>query len=148
MQALWRAAPAEHGFDTVTEWGEGLEGRPAAVYGELCDSMSGPVVLHGDLHHDNVLWSEERGWLAIDPKGVVGEREYEYGALLRNPVPVLVEPRTLARRADQLAEALELDRTRIAAWAWAQAHLAAVWSVNMGEDPRYFLAMADRLSRI
>jgi streptomycin 6-kinase len=148
MRALWRPAPAEHAFATVSEWGAALSGRPADVFGELCASMGEEVVLHGDLHHDNVLWSDDRGWLAIDPKGVVGEREYEAGALLRNPVPVLIEPRTLARRADQLAEGLGLDGARIRAWAWAQAHLAAVWSVEMGEDPRYFLAMAERLSRI
>jgi streptomycin 6-kinase len=107
--------------------------------------MGEAVVLHGDLHHENILRSHEQGWVAIDPKGVVGEREYEIGALMRNPIPVLHEPRTLERRADQLAEALGLDRARIRAWSWAQAHLAAAWAVEDGEDPAHWLAVAERL---
>ena len=90
------------------------------------------------------------GWLAIDPKGVVGEREYDTGALLRNPYPELLDlphpARTLERRADQLAEALRLDRARIGAWAWVQAELAAAWAVEDGEDPAYWLACAELLA--
>jgi streptomycin 6-kinase len=143
MAAIWR--PAGGAFPRVREWGEPLGGRPGAVFAELCDSMGEQVVLHGDLHHENVLRSGDHGWVAIDPKGVIGEREYETGALMRNPAPVLQEPRTLERRADQLAEALALDGARIRAWSWTQAHLAAVWSVEMGEDPGYWLAVADLL---
>ena len=142
MGALWRPGA---GFPSVREWGEALDGRPAAVFAELCDSMGEEVVLHGDLHHENILRSAD-GWVAIDPKGMVGEREYETGALLRNPMPVLHETRTLERRADQLAEALGLDGVRIRAWSWAQAHLAAAWAVEDGEDPAYWLAVADRLA--
>ncbi len=38
----------------------------------------------GDLHHENILAAERAPWLAIDPKGVIGEPAYEMGALLRN----------------------------------------------------------------
>ena len=78
--------------------------------------MAPPVVLHGDLHHFNILAAERQPWLAIDPKGVVGEPVYETGALLRNPWPDLLslpDPgRILARRVDQLAEELGFDRAR------------------------------------
>lgn len=55
-----------------------------------------------DLQHYNVLFDDARGWLAIDPKGVVGEVEYEIGAILRNPIerpdlfaaPEIVSPDT------------------------------------------------------
>jgi streptomycin 6-kinase len=143
MAALWR--PAGGAFPHVREWGEALEGRPAAVFAELCDSMGEEVVLHGDLHHENILRSDERGWVVIDPKGMVGEREYEAGALMRNPVPVLHDSRTLERRADLLAEALGLDGARMRAWSWVQAHLAAAWSIQDGEDPAHWLAVAERL---
>jgi streptomycin 6-kinase len=145
MRRLWRAPPAEHRFPSAREWGRALRGRPAEVYGELCDTMGEPVVLHGDLHHENVLRSGD-GWVAIDPKGVVGEREYDTGALLRNPYPEPLTRQMLARRADQLAEELSLDRDRIWSWAWAQAHLAAAWSVEDGEDPAYWLACAELLA--
>ncbi len=149
MRALWRPPPTEHRFQHAREWGRALTGRAAGVYAELCDSMGELAVLHGDLHHENMLRSGH-GWLAIDPKGVVGEREYDTGALLRNPYPELLDrphpTRTLKRRADQLAEALQLDRARIAAWAWVQAALAAAWAVEDGDDPAYWLACAELLA--
>ena len=43
-----------------------------------------PVLMHGDFHHFNIL-SSERGWLMIDPKGVIGPAGYEVGPLLINP---------------------------------------------------------------
>jgi streptomycin 6-kinase len=54
--------------------------------------------------------------------------------------------RMLARRAAQLADELELDHARIRSWAWAQAHLAAAWTVEEGADPAYWLACADLLA--
>ena len=42
-------------------------------------------VLHGDLHHDNVLDFGVRGWLAIDPKRLVGERGFDFANIFTNP---------------------------------------------------------------
>jgi streptomycin 6-kinase len=55
------------------------------LYFALCRTQTNRVLLHGDLHHDNILFDARRGWLAIDPKGVVGEPQFELGAALRNP---------------------------------------------------------------
>ena len=86
-------------------------------------------MLHGDLHHFNILRSDAHGWLAIDAKGVVGEPAYETGALLRNPMPAVLDlpdpARVLRRRADALCEALDLDVARVYGWAYAQAVLSA-----------------------
>src|SRR5262249_46590382 len=97
---MWRARAPAHTV-TVADWGEGFqryrlsEDRqiPAALveiaavlYAELCSSQRERRLFHGDLHHDNVLSDAERGWIVIDPKGVVGEVEYELGASLRNPI--------------------------------------------------------------
>jgi streptomycin 6-kinase len=150
MPALWRPPDEGCAFAGVRDWGRSLapDSRAAGIYFELCDSMEPVVVLHGDLHHDNVLRSGE-GWVAIDPKGVVGERAYETGALLRNPFPGLLDapsPGRLARRrADQLCERLGLDTTRVRGWAYSQAVLAAAWAVEDGEDPSFWLAVADLL---
>jgi streptomycin 6-kinase len=54
----------------------------------LCSSQRYRRLLHGDLHHGNVLHDSERGWVAIDPKGVLGEPEYEIGVALRNPIEI------------------------------------------------------------
>lgn len=156
MRQLWRPPPPEHSFPTVGKWAAGLgrlrarfDGgtgplpvalveRAEALFAELLSSMAEPVVLHGDLHHFNILSAERQPWLAIDPKGVVGEPAYEVGALLRNPWPYLLDMpqpgRILARRVDQLAEELGFDRERLVGWGFAQAVLSACWSLEDGSD--------------
>jgi len=150
MRKVWRPAPPVHDFPSVSDWGRGFErlrrafgggvgpfpvglvDRAERLFGELAASMAEPVVLHGDLHHANILSSEREPWLAIDPKGVIGEPAYEVGAVLRNPMPVLLADPDLAarqrRRIDVLAAELGFDRERIAGWAFAQAVLAARWA--------------------
>jgi streptomycin 6-kinase len=150
MQQLWRPLPAVHSFPTVARWARGLERLRATfgggtgpfphrlveaaedLFGELLPSSQQPVLLHGDLHHYNILAAERRPWLAIDPKGLSGEPLYETGAWLRNPMPqVATWPdlrRLLAQRIAILAECLEADRGRIQVWAIAQAVLSSWWS--------------------
>jgi streptomycin 6-kinase len=150
MRRLWRPVPPEHAFPSVADWGRGfarlratcggtsgplpaaLVDRAERLFAELVDSMAEPVLLHGDLHHMNILAAQRQPWLAIDPKGVVGEPAYETGAFLRNPMPRLLtmprRDRVLARRVDRLAEELGFDRTRLRDWASAQAVLAGIWS--------------------
>jgi len=105
------------------------------LYSSLCASQREPRLLHGDLQHYNVLFDSERGWLAIDPKGVVGEVEYEIGAILRNPIerPELFASRaTIERRIKHFAEKLNLDYERVLAWGFAQAVLSAIWDIEDG----------------
>src|SRR5262245_10315386 len=61
--------------------------RAGAVMRELCVSATQRVVLHGDLHHDNILRAAHEPWLAIDPHGILGDPGYDVGALLFNPDP-------------------------------------------------------------
>lgn len=105
------------------------------VYRELCETETSPRLLHGDLQHYNILFDSSRGWVAIDPKGIVGEIEYELGASLRNPheMPdVLCNPEVIRRRVDQHANLLGLDPTRILRWAFSQAVLSAIWGFEDG----------------
>ena len=98
---------------------------------ELLASSPAPVLLHGDLHHRNILAARRSPWLAIDPKGIAGDPAFEAGALLRNPIPELLvmerPERVVARRIDQVADELGLDRSRVWAWGLVQAVLAACW---------------------
>jgi streptomycin 6-kinase len=156
MRQLWRPVPGEHPFPTTRRWALGfdrmrarfqggtgplpaaLTGRAEALFRDLLASAGEPVLLHGDLHHDNILSARRRPWLAIDPKGVVGEPAYETGALLRNPVGRLLgEPDPagiIARRVEILAAKLDMDRHRLLDWGLAQAVLAAWWCVEDGQD--------------
>ena len=100
--------------------------------------MTEQVLLHGDLHHENILAAERASWLAIDPKGVIGEPAYETGALLRNRLPNLLDApqavRVLTRRIDQLSEMLYFARARVRNWAMAQAVLSMWWTIEDGGD--------------
>jgi streptomycin 6-kinase len=115
--------------------------------------MAEPVLLHGDLHHFNILAAERQPWLALDPKGVVGEPAYEVGALLRNPYPEFLTwpnlDRVLARRVNQLAEELGFDRERLVGWGFAQAVLSGWWSYeDHGHGWESGIALAELFARL
>ena len=112
--------------DEAERWGYGELGR---TQGEL-------FVVHQDLQGSNVLRSE-RGWLAIDPKPLLGEREFDLASLIRDR-RYAFDPAVVRRRLDRLTEALGLDRERTRLWAIAHAR---AWG---GDDPA-MLACAEAL---
>jgi streptomycin 6-kinase len=171
MRRLWRTLPLAWRpgagttlpFPTAADWALGMERLRAefaggagpfppalveeaeSLFRDLLASESETVLLHGDLHHFNILAGRETraaaggdSWLAIDPKGLIGEPAYEAGALLRNPMPLLLslpEPqRVTARRLDVLTEELGLPRERLCGWGMAQAVLSAWWCWEDGAD--------------
>lgn len=86
------------------------------------------VVLHGDMHHDNVLDFGARGWLAIDPKRVTGERGFDYANLICNPdLPTATNPQRFERQVKVVAEASGLEQRRLLQWVLAFAGLSAAW---------------------
>ena len=155
--------PAPAGVPGVGHWGQAftayqargdtqipaaLVSTAAAMYTRLADTQRNERLLHGDLHHGNVVFDGARGWMAIDPKGVVGELEFELGAALRNPWdrPALFSDlHTVRRRARRFAEALRLDESRVLEWACVQAVMADIWSIEDGgrvgpDSPRLKMA--------
>lgn len=106
------------------------------IYSDLCLTQRNPALLHGDLHHYNVLSDNARGWCAIDPKGVVGELEYEIGAALRNPIDrpdLFAELDVVERRLEQFGLGLGIDIGRARGWCFAQAVLSAIASIEDGQ---------------
>jgi streptomycin 6-kinase len=113
----------------LDEWTSGIERAKAAGFApplidravslraELLASAPAEVLLHGDLHHENVLASGER-YVAIDPKGVAGDPAYEPSVFLYNPFDQ-VDVVKVKRRIDRFGEVF--DRERVAAWAYVQA---------------------------
>lgn len=151
MQGLWRPFNETKedavDFPTIADWLRALPALKQRFEGgagpldaelvtaaqqlsaELMADVSEPVLLHGDLHHDNIISASSEAWVAIDPKGVVGEPAYEVGALLRNPSPSIYR-QCFKRRVEILAEMLDIDRERVVRWAFVQAVLSAVWAVD------------------
>jgi streptomycin 6-kinase len=109
-----------------------LVSRALSLFDDLVASAPTSVLLHGDLHHDNVLSDDlaPSGWVAIDPHGWVGDAGYDVGAMLYNPDPsVRSAPllRLVPARIEQLADGLRLPPERVAAWGFVMAVLAEVW---------------------
>ncbi|WP_119459047.1 aminoglycoside phosphotransferase family protein [Rhodospirillaceae bacterium SYSU D60014] len=131
---LWPAA-AQHG---------GLLSKAAATARELLAEPQDVTVLHGDLHHENVLDAGPRGWLAIDPKRLVGERGFDFANIFCNPdLEVATATGRLARQAAVVAEAAGLERVRLLKWILAWAGLSAVWYLGDGVKPELDLAVAE-----
>jgi streptomycin 6-kinase len=118
----------------------GILARCAETAETLLRTQREIVVLHGDLHHDNVLDFGERGWLAIDPKHIAGDRGFDFANIFTNPDladptrPVATEPGRFARRLEIVAEAAKLDRLRLLSWILAWTGLSAAWFLG-DNDP-------------
>ncbi|KAA1184663.1 3'-kinase [Rhizobium tropici] len=109
--------------------------RSAATARMLLSEPQDVVPLHGDVHHGNILDFAERGWLAIDPKGLVGERGFDYANLFCNPDhAVATSHGRLARQVNVVSKAAGLDRFRLLQWIVAWAGLSAAWLIEDGLD--------------
>jgi streptomycin 6-kinase len=124
--------------------GDPLLARAWSTADRLLAEDREPRVLHGDIHHGNVLHDPARGWRAIDPKGLIGPRGYDYANLLRNPLSASARDiARLERLAGVVVELSGLPRADILGWVLAHAGLSAVWSLKNGDDPAHSLAVAE-----
>lgn len=115
---------------------ESIYVRSAPLAQRLLADQREVRVLHGDIHHRNIRQSS-RGWLAFDPKGLIGERTYDCANTLCNPpIPELVHNEArLLNNAAILADMLALDLSRVVAFTYAYACLnASQWSLRIGMD--------------
>jgi streptomycin 6-kinase len=156
MSLLWQPGPENQdsfiqlkdwfsGFKRLRQQFEGGTGRlpeklvatAEALSQELLAENKDEALLHGDFHHFNVLESR-RGWLAIDPKGVIGPHGYDVGPLLINPIDHFLNgsnPKSQTeKRIAILSEMLDMERERIRAWGICHAVLSAWWSIE-DNDP-------------
>ncbi len=169
MKPLHKPLPETHNFISITEWASAIPEYKAKygtngvlpahlvdkadeLFTKLIATQAKPMLLHGDLHHHNVLLSEERGWIAIDPKGVAGEPAYEVAAMIRNPYDKLKEVANLQpllmRRIQILSEELGFEAARIRDWCFAQCMLSAVWNAEGVKGPSHALRVAEILDDI
>ncbi|BCM89711.1 hypothetical protein IAD21_01558 [Abditibacteriota bacterium] len=120
---------------------------------ELLTHPQEEVVLHGDIHHQNILDFGERGWLAIDPKRLWGERGFDYANIFCNPDEAIATDRKVfRRRLDIVTEAARFERKRLLQWILAWSGLSAAWSLDDGDSGALALAVAamaaEELSRL
>ncbi|MGL4611594.1 MAG: aminoglycoside phosphotransferase family protein [Trueperaceae bacterium] len=151
LQKLWRSVPDANPLRTLESWTRVLPAyqgeeipkayvlrAQALLQDMLHDGDS--VLLHGDLHHDNVLSAGRENYLAIDPKGIVGNKTYDLTPALLNPdAPTLAKRSDLAqlleRRVGIFSEMLNIDKREIAAWGFIQVVLGSIWSIEDHGEP-------------
>jgi streptomycin 6-kinase len=139
--------PLETWFEPLLQASAGGEdfALAATLAKRLLAAREPEVSLHGDLHHHNVLDFGGGDWRAIDPKGLRGERTFDFVHLLRNPDPVTVgTPGRLEARVAQIASEGGIGPVRLLAWALAFSALSAIWSTQDGDCPTADLALLQR----
>lgn len=121
-------------FSSADGYG-GIFRKSAHVAELLLGGQDKLTVLHGDLHHNNVLYSGQKGWLAIDPKGLIGDRTFDYVNILLNPDRgiALAEGR-LMKQIDIISQCTGIEPYHVLKWTVAWAGLSAVWFLNDGMD--------------
>lgn len=100
------------------------------IFKEMLKSESTTYLLHGDLHHYNILFAGEASWKAIDPKGLIGEREYDIIQFLLNNLEHKNIYKVIEKRIDILVKELDLNRERVLLWGYSHAVLSTCWSLE------------------
>lgn len=131
-------------LETAAAQHEGIFAQALATAHELLKAPQEIVALHGDIHHTNILDFGERGWLAIDAKGLLGERGFDYANLFCNPdKETALKNGRLQHQATVVAEEAGLDRTRLLKWILSYAGLSAAWHLEDKNDPELAIAVAE-----
>ncbi|MFY0759266.1 aminoglycoside phosphotransferase family protein [Metabacillus dongyingensis] len=144
MKKIWQPYAGDHDFPHLSDWMAGLRRvekniiaekwihKAEVLFDDLINSITKPILLHGDLHQDNIL-KKGKDWLAIDPKGVIGEAEYEVTSFSKNYLFDKKNPKdVLRKRLDLFEKELGLDRSRMIGWGFCQAILSACWCLEDG----------------
>lgn len=114
--------------------------RALEVAARRLEARAGWRLLHGDLHHFNAL-KGARGWLAIDPKGLVGPPAAEFAPMLCNPLPAAMaaDPGRMSARLWQIAGRTGIGADEIADWMLIHVAACAAWS--RGPDRTWWLSV-------
>lgn len=150
MLKFWREPPAMHDFPTLDVWFNGLNQAeeigfaPAEVakarryFAELNSNAKPQMLLHGDFHHENILSSEREPFLAIDPKGIVGDIGYDTTVFLINHANWLKDNRNLTEKLNRaiclFSEAFNIKPGDLRKWVYAQSVLSAWWTFEENSD--------------
>ncbi|MCM3691906.1 aminoglycoside phosphotransferase family protein [Neobacillus niacini] len=145
-KAIRKPVPKEGATPSLTHWFEGLKRYRESgdvqismehvqlaeeFFQQVMETSEGPQLLHGDLHHENILLSEQKGWMAIDPKGVAGDPYFDVVSFLINQLESKSDPKSILKlRVDTISKQLGFDRGRLLKVAIALGTLYACWGVE------------------
>jgi streptomycin 6-kinase len=126
-EAAWWATYLEEQWDRIRPpYPRALLEAALVACDELPGTQGESVLLHQDLHGENVLAAQRERWLVIDPKPLVGEREFAVAPIVRS-FELGCSRHDVLLRFDRLTGELGLDRERARGWAVGQT---LAWAFN------------------
>ncbi|MDQ3180298.1 MAG: aminoglycoside phosphotransferase family protein [Acidobacteriota bacterium] len=159
LSEILKKPSEDSAFLRLEDWFKGFDGaakttfpreyisRATEFYEELSCSPH-KFLIHGDLHHENILSATRKPFLAIDPKGIIGDVGYEIAVFLNNHLWWLASDANLKEKLNnavqQFSEAFEIEPRDLRKWAFAQIILSAWWTFDeIGENWERELALAE-----
>jgi len=160
MRKILKEPPEISAFRRFEDWFEVFEkaantkfpdefiSKASRFYEELSSASKRKFLIHGDLHHENILSAKREPFLAIDPKGIIGDIGYEIAVFLNNHLwGLATEPNLKEKLNDavrQFSEAFEIEPRELRKWAFAQIVLSAWWTFEEnGESWKIDLELAE-----
>lgn len=143
MPRIWQEPAPGDDFPSLQQWFDGFRKaeqagfapdsiRKARDYFEVLMASEQPFLLHGDLHHENILSAQRQPFLIIDPKGIIGPIGYEISVFLNNQLWWLAQAPNLQQQlafcVRQFAEAFDTTPEKLKKWAFAQGVLSMWWT--------------------
>jgi streptomycin 6-kinase len=160
MQKIWSAPPIRYPFPRLETWFNNCFEKAAdtkfpreyvtkaAAFFEELNTAGRRVLLHGDLHHENILSAKREPFLAIDPKGITGNFGYEMSTFLINHRWWIESDPDLKEKLDaaikRFSEHFDITPAAIRKWTFAQNVLSAWWTFEEnGENWKRELELAE-----
>lgn len=142
MKELHRAQVLEnHNFPHVKDWLSAVDKafdmpsnylqKARDLRNKLLDNKDPNVLLHGDLHHDNII-QDGNVWKVIDPKGVIGHPLNEVWAFIKDA----------ERDSAFISKFFGFDVQQVRDWYFVHLILAACWNLEDNIDSSFFLTLA------
>lgn len=144
MKQLHKAkVPQTHCFPHIKDWLAALDKdwevplryleKARQLRDRLLQMPSQDVLLHGDLHHDNILQNDDQ-WIAIDPKGVIGPPIFETWAFVMN----------MEKDTEFIANFFRFDLQDVRDWYFVHLILAVCWNLEDNIDSTLFMGLAEK----
>ncbi len=161
MRGLLKEPPPNSAFRELDEWFNNFfekapktnfplefQNKAREFYEQLSFGAKQKFLIHGDLHHENILSATREPFLAIDPKGIIGEIGYETAVFLNNHLWWLASGTNLKGKLDdavrRFSEAFGIEQRDLRRWAFTQIALSAWWTFDEnGENWERELAFAE-----
>jgi streptomycin 6-kinase len=132
----------EHRFSfmndyTNTEKFPPILSRAKKLADYMVENFPQSTLLHGDMHHDNIIHDTQLGWRVIDPQPIIGDLAYDCANTFKNPLDMTAFTHNkdrLLKQADSLARILDIDPRRIINYAFIHGCLSSCWSHDYNNE--------------